>query len=426
MVTVETRAGGEVIPGGYWRQYHRSDNDVVPVRGAGSKIYDAQGREYIDYLLGSGPLILGHQHPAVTRALHEQIDRGTQFFFLTAEAMTLAEEIVAAVPCGEAMRFGISGAEGIASALRFARASTGRQKILKFEGGFHGGHDFALMSSAPRDRYPWPEASPDSAGIPDAIRELVLIAPFNDLETTAAIVEQHRNELAAVIVEPYQRYIAPQPGFLAGLRELTQRHGIVLIFDEIVTGFRLAYGGAQEYYDVTPDLAVLGKAVGGGLPLSAVVGRRDLLGLCAPENEGQANFVQQLGTFNANPLAVAASLATLEQLQQPGVYERLHTIGERLRAGLREILGRYTAPFRVYGEGPTFKVVFIDHDVVDYRDTAGADRELLRRFERALVAGGLFITPGQRHYMSLAHSDDDLDRTLEIIDGAAQATLPRA
>lgn len=423
MVAVESRAG-EVIPGGYWRQYHRSDIDVVPVRGAGSKIYDAQGKEYIDYLLGSGPLILGHQHPAVTRALHEQIDRGTQFFFLTPEAMTLAEEIVAAAPCGEAMRFGISGAEGIASALRFARASTGRQKILKFEGGFHGGHDFALMSSSPRDRNPWPEASPDSAGIPDAIRDLVLIAPFNDLETTEGIIEQHHDDLAALIVEPYQRYIAPQPGFLAGLRALTQRHGIVLIFDEIVTGFRLAYGGAQEYYGVTPDLAVFGKALGGGLPLSAVVGRRDLLGLCAPENEGNATFVQQLGTFNANPLSVAASLATLDQLRQPGVYERLFAMGERMRAGLREILGRYSAPFRVYGEGPTFKVVFIDRDVSDYRDTAAADRQLLRAFERAWVAGGLFITPGLRHYISLAHSDEDLERTLAIVDRAARETLP--
>jgi glutamate-1-semialdehyde 2,1-aminomutase len=425
MVAVEARAGAEVIPGGYWRQYHRADIDVVPVRGEGSKIYDAQGREYIDYVLGSGPLILGHQHPAVKRALHEQIDRGTQFFFLPPEAMTLAEELVAAVPCAQAVRFGISGAEGIASALRFARAGTGRQKILKFEGGFHGGHDFALMSSEPRERYPWPEARPDSAGIPDAIREQVLIAPFNDLATTEAIIAAHHDELAAVIVEPYQRYIAPRPGFLAGLRELTQRHGILLIFDEIVTGFRLAYGGAQEYYGVTPDLAVLGKALGGGLPLSAVVGSPELLGLCAPENERNANFVQQIGTFNANPLSVAASRATLAQLRQPGVYERLHAIGERLRAGLREILSCYAAPVRVYGEGSTFKVVFIDHDVVDYRDAATADRELLRRFERALVAGRLFITPGQRHYMSLAHSDEDLARTLEIVEQAAQVTLPR-
>jgi glutamate-1-semialdehyde 2,1-aminomutase len=418
-------ATGQLIPGAYWRQYHESDIDVVPVRGDGSKVYDTDGREYIDYLLGSGPLILGHRHPAVAEALHAQIERGTQFFFLSPEAMTLAEEIVNAVPCAESVRFGVSGAEAIASALRFARASTGRQKILKFEGGFHGGHDFALMSSSPRTSAPWPEATADSAGIPDAIRELVLIAPFNDLDTTEAIVEQHRDELAAMIVEPYQRYIAPQPGFLAGLRELTRRHGIVLIFDEIVTGFRLAYGGAQEYYGVTPDLAVLGKAFGGGLPLSAVVGPQAILDLCAPENEARPNHVQQLGTFNANPLSVAAALATMEQLRRPGVYQRLHALGAMFRSGLTDILSRYAAPFRVYGEGPTFKVVFIDRDVVNYRDAKEADREMLRRFERAWVEGGLFITPGLRHYISLAHTDEDVARSLEIIELAAQAALPR-
>jgi glutamate-1-semialdehyde 2,1-aminomutase len=426
MTATEPLAENQLIPGAYWRQYHRSDIDVVPVRGEGSKVYDARDREYIDYLLGSGPLILGHRHPAVTKALHEQIDRGTHFFFLTPEAMTLAQRIVEAVPCAESVRFGVSGAEAIAYALRFARASTGREKILKFEGGFHGGHDFALMSSSPRTLVPWPEATADSAGIPDAIRELVLSAPFNDLATTEAIIEQHRDELSAVIVEPYQRYIAPQPGFLAGLRELTRRHGILLIFDEIVTGFRLAYGGAQEYYGVTPDLAVLGKAFGGGLPLSAVVGPQSVLDLCAPENEGRPNHVQQLGTFNANPLSVAAALATMEQLRHPGVYERLHALGATLRSGLVEILSRYTAPFRVYGEGPTFKVVFIDRDVVNYRDAKDADRELLRRFERAWVAGGLFITPDLRHYVSLAHTDDDVARALEIINTAAAATLPRA
>jgi glutamate-1-semialdehyde 2,1-aminomutase len=422
----ETGTKNEVIPGAYWRQYHREDIDVVPVRGEGSKVYDAAGREYIDYLLGSGPLILGHRHPAVAAALHDQIDRGTQFFFLTPEAMTLAEQLVAAVPCAASVRFGVSGAEAIAAALRFARASTGREKILKFEGGFHGGHDFALMSSTPRNLLPWPEATADSAGIPDAIRDLVLIAPFNDLDTTESIVAEHPGEIAAVILEPYQRYIAPRPGFLAGLRELTRRHGILLIFDEIVTGFRLAYGGAQENYGVTPDLAVLGKAFGGGLPLSAVVGPQAVLDLCAPEQERRPDHVQQLGTFNANPLSVAAALATLDQLRQPGVYARLHALGAALRAGLTEILGRYSAPFRVYGEGPTFKVVFTDRDVVNYRDTLHADRELLRRFERAWVDGGLFITPGLRHYVSLAHSDADVARTLEIIDQAARATLPQA
>lgn len=425
MTTETVSAIPSVIPGGYWRQYHRSDIDVVPVRAAGSKIYDAQGREYVDYLLGSGPLILGHGHAAVLAAIREQLERGVQFYFLSPEAMTLAEEIVRAVPCAEAVRFSVTGAEGTSYALRFARAFTGREKILKFEGAYHGGHDYAMMSFSPRQRLPFPQAEPDSAGIPEAIRDLVLVAPFNDLQTTEEIVTQHGDELAAVIVEPYQRYIAPQSGFLAGLRELTRRNGVLLVYDEVVTGFRLAYGGAQEYYGVVPDIAVLGKALGGGLALSAIAGPRDIIDLCAPENEARDDHVEQLGTFNANPLAVGAGLATLEQLRAPGVYERLHALGNRLRAGLADILSEYSAPFRVYGEGSTFKVMFVDHDIVTHRDAVGADRALLGRFERAWVERGLFITPGLRHYVSLAHSDDDIDRTLEIMAAAARATLPR-
>lgn len=425
MVTETHTTSHSVIPGDYWRQYHRSDIDVVPVRAAGSKVYDARGREYIDYLLGSGPLLLGHRHPVVLAALREQLERGVQFYFLPPEAMTLAEEIVRAVPCAESVRFSVTGAEATGYALRFARAATGREKILKFEGGYHGGHDYAMMSFAPRQRLPFPRAEPDSAGIPRAIQDLVLVAPFNDIEATAEIVERHAHELAAVIVEPYQRYIAPRPGFLAGLREMTRRHGIRLVYDEVVTGFRLAYGGAQEYYGVVPDLAVLGKALGGGLALSAIAGPRDVLELCDPETEGREDHVEQLGTFNANPLAVAAGLATLAQLREPGVYDRLRALGDRLRGGLTDILSEYGAPFRVYGEGPTFKVMFVDRDIITHRDALTADRVLLRRFERAWVDGGLFITPGLRHYVSLAHSDDDIDRTLEIVAAAARRTLPR-
>lgn len=415
----------EVIPGAYWRQYHQQDIDVVPARGAGSKVYDTQGREYIDYLLGSGPLILGHGHPAVLSALAEQIQRGVQFFFLTPEAMILADEIVRAVPCAEAVRYCVTGAEATGYALRFARAYTGREKILKFEGGYHGGHDYGMVSITARHGMPFPQGEIESAGIPGAIRDLVLIAPYNDLDTTAAILTEHAHELAAVIVEPYQRYIAPQPGFLAGLRELTRHNGILLIYDEVATGFRLAYGGAQEYYGVVPDIAVLGKALGGGLPLSAVTGPRAILDLCAPANESRRDHVQQMGTFYGNPLAVAAGLATLRELRRPGVYERLHALGARLRTGLTDILSDYSAPFRVYGEGPTFKVMFVDHDIVTHRDAQDADRALLRRLERAWVERGLFITPGLRHYISLVHSDEDIERTLEIVAQAAQATLPR-
>ncbi|HZQ08598.1 MAG TPA: aminotransferase class III-fold pyridoxal phosphate-dependent enzyme [Anaerolineae bacterium] len=414
------------VPGSYWAQASPyGDVLPVPVRGAGSKIYDAEGREYIDYLLGSGPMILGHKHPAVLAALREQLERGTQFFYMTAEAMELAEEVVRAVPCAEALRFSVSGTEATHYALRFARAYTGREKVLKFEGGFHGAHDYVSMSHAPKKVSPYPRPIPDSGGIPDRIQDLVLIAPYNDLATTAQLIDEYGDDIAAVIVEPLQRYITPKPDFWHGLREITRRNGIVLIYDEIVTGFRLAYGGAQEYYGVIPDLAVLGKALGGGIALSGIAGPHDIIDLSDISNSGKENYVEQLGTFKGSPLAIVAGLATLKVLQQPGVYERLHAAGARLRSGLSEILSDYGAPYRVYGEGPTFKVVFIDHDVVTHRDGFDADAKLLSRFERALVQGGLNIRPGMRHYVSLAHTNEDIDRTLEIAANAARETLPR-
>lgn len=415
---------GSLIPGAYWHQASE-DLDVIPARGMGAKVYDVEGREYIDYLLGSGPQILGHNHPAIVEALRQQLELGTQFFVLIPEVMTLAEEVVRAVPCAEAVRFGVTGTEGTFYALRFARAFTGREKVLKFEGGYHGGHDYVLVSQASKAPPNFPQAQLDSAGIPRAIEELVLVAPYNDLATTEQIISEHAHELAAVIIEPYQRYIAPQLRFLAGLREITRRHGILLIYDEIVTGFRLAYGGAQEYYGVIPDLAVLGKALGGGLPLSAVVGPRDIIDLCDITYKNSDQYVAQLGTFKGMPLAVVAGLAMLAQLRQPGVYERLHAMGQRMRAGLADILAEYSAPFRVYGEGPTFKVLFIDREVTSYRDALNADHALLRAFERALIKAGLFIRPGMRHYISLAHSDEDIERTLAIAATVARQVLPR-
>ncbi len=422
--TPYTTRNQSVIPGGFWHQYS-NDLNVVPVRGVGSKVYDSEGREYIDYLLGSGPQILGHNHPAVVEAMQQQLESGTQFFFLTPEAMVLAEEIVQAVPCAESVRFSVTGTEATFYALRFARGYTGREKILKFEGGFHGGHDYALMSQAVGPLPQFPRAKCDSGGIPRAIEELVLVAPYNDLDTTERIITQHAEELAAVIVEPFQRYIAPQVDFLKGLRELTQRHNIVLIYDEIVTGFRLAYGGAQEYYEVVPDLAVLGKALGGGMPLSAVVGPRDIIELCDVTRKGSDEYVVQLGTFKGAPMAVAAGLAALAQLREPGVYERLHAKGQQLRDGIADILSEYSAPFRVYGLGPTFIAIFVDHDVVNFRDSIDSDHALLRRFEQELVSGGLFLAPGMRHYVSLAHSAEDIERTLDITAVAARETLPR-
>ena len=252
-----------VLPGG---SLGNLSYDIVIERGEGSRIWDSSGNEYIDYLLGSGPMIVGHSHPEVVEAVREQLSKGVTFFGQNEAAILLAEEIVDAVPCAEKVRFSSTGSEATLYAMRAARAYRRRDKILKFEGGFHGMNDYALMSMGPSEPAEFPAPVPDSAGIPRSVQDEVLIAPFNDLETTRRIVEQHHDEIGGVIAEPFQRLIPPQPGFLQGLREMTEEFGIPLIFDETVTGFRFAYGGAQEFYGVTPDLCTLGKAVSGGFP----------------------------------------------------------------------------------------------------------------------------------------------------------------
>src|SRR5437868_4308608 len=266
------------LPGGVLgTSRHRDELAFVVKRAEGARLWDWSGREYIDYLLGSGPMFLGHGNPAVTRAVTEQLKDGTTFFMVTEPAIRLADEICRAVPCGEQVRFTSTGSEATFFALRVARAFRHRDKILKFEGGYHGAHDYALMSQTPKSPKAFPAPMPDSAGIPQAIEGEVLIAPYNDLATVEALLAVHADSLAAVIVEPFQRIIPPAEGFLQGLRRLTTRYEIPLIFDEVVTGFRFAYGGAQEMYGVTPDLASYGKIIGGGFPLAALAGRADIM-----------------------------------------------------------------------------------------------------------------------------------------------------
>src|SRR5574337_1133700 len=258
----------------------------VVKRAQGSKLWDVSGREYIDYLLGSGPMILGHAHPAVVAAVAEQLGKGTTYFLVNEPIVHLAEELCRAIPCAEQIRFTSTGSEATFFALRLARASRQRDKILKFEGGFHGSHDYSLMSFNPKSPKAFPAPVPDSAGIPHVLEGEVLIAPFNDLATTEALLAVYADQLAAVIVEPFQRILPPQKGFLQGLRALTQRYGIPLVFDEVVTGFRFAYGGAQEYYGVVPDLAAYGKIIGGGFPLAAVCGHEAIMRSLDPGLEG--------------------------------------------------------------------------------------------------------------------------------------------
>jgi glutamate-1-semialdehyde 2,1-aminomutase len=374
-------------------------------------------------MLGSGPLLLGHGRPEVVEAVQREAALGSTYFALNEPAIRLAETIVGAVPCGEAIRFQTTGSEATFAAVRLARAFTGRDRVLKFEGGWHGGHDLGQLSGAPADPPPFPDAAPDCDGIPTSARHDVLVAPFNDLESTAGIIERHRRDLAAVIVEPLQRAIVPQAGFLEGLRDITQKLGIVLVFDEIVTGFRLAWGGAQERYGVVPDLACYGKVIGGGYPVSAVVGRRELLQLADPRQKGRGHYCFLSGTLTANPVACAAGLAALGVLRQAGVYERLHHLGRRLAEGLRQGGADASTPLQVLGDGPVLQVFFTDDKPLrNHRDLLRADRRKAVSFGHELIRRGVYCTPGGKLYLSLAHTDQDINRTIEIAAAALRAT----
>ncbi|HLI52126.1 MAG TPA: aspartate aminotransferase family protein [Thermomicrobiaceae bacterium] len=394
---------------------------IVVDHASGSHLWDVDGHEYIDYLLGSGPMLIGHAHPKVVEAVQRQAALGSTFYTLNLPAIELAERIVEAVPCAEEVKFVSSGTEAIFHALRIARAFTGRRKILKFEGGFHGVSDYAMMSAlAPRPT-PYPAPIPDSSGIPPEVESDVLISRWNDVELTRQIVEAERAELAAIICEPLQRSLVPAPGFLAELRKLTRQAGALLIFDEVVTGFRLAYGGAQERYGVVPDLATLGKAVSGGYPLAVIAGSRDIISVTDPERQGQPGASHLGGTLNGNPIAAVAGLATLDVLRQPGSYERLYAATGRLREGLEKLAAERGIPIQVTGDGPLFQVFFAQDEVRDYPAVLATDRAKGRRFGLACLERGLFVNPGEKFYVSLAHSDEDLDRTLDVFAEALEA-----
>jgi glutamate-1-semialdehyde 2,1-aminomutase len=405
-----------VLPGGVLGS-HRSGPglEFVVREGRGGHLYDVNGRRYIDYLLGSGPMVLGHAHPAVVEAVRRQMDRGTSYMLLNEPSIELAEEIVRAVPCAEQVRYTSSGSEATFFALRVARAFRKREKVMKFEGGFHGSHDYALMSVVPRSPKAFPAPMSDSAGIPHVLEGEVLIAPYNDLATTEALIAAHHEELAAVLIEPYQRTIPPAPGFLEGLRKATRRYEVPLVFDEIVTGFRFAYGGAQEFYGVVPDLAAFGKIVAGGFPLACVAGPTAIMRHFDAALEGTPEYVWQAGTFNGNAISCAAGLATLAELRKPGSYQRLFRTGERLRDGLAAAVRRHGMVAQVSGEPPVFDLFFTDHPIVDYRATLTADRDKIKRFNQELVRRGV-VKAVNKIYISMAHTDADVDETIGIFD----------
>lgn len=406
-----------VLPAGGFGNF---DPGIVIERGLGSRVWDSDGTEYVDYLIGSGPMLLGHSHPEVMETVLQHLPNGQTFFANNPLGIELAETICEAVPCAEQVRYVSSGGEADMYAMRLARAFRGRDKIVKFEGGYHGMSAEAQMSLAPSQRVNFPQAVPDSAGIPSSVAQDMLIAPFNDFEYITSLLAEYHNEIAALIVEPLQRIIPPLPGFLQHLRDECDRYGIVLIFDEVVTGFRFAYGGAQAAYGVTPDLATLGKVIGGGFPLAAIAGRADIMAHFDKSKVGADGWLMQLGTLSGNPIAAAAGLKSMEILRRPGQYDRLNALGQSVMDMIDAALSDTGVDYHIVGEPSLFEVVFTKIKPRNYRDVAAAHVGLSGVWNAALRQGGIFKSPGKT-YPSLVLSPDDLDITGRAIDQAVAA-----
>ena len=402
----------KVLPAG---SFGNEGSGIVIRRGEGGRVWDVSGNEYVDYLIGSGPMLIGHCHPEVLAAVEEQTPKGSTFFVNNEHGILLAEDICEAVACADKVRFVSSGSEATFYAMRAARAYRKCDKILKFEGGFHGMNDYALMSMAPKRPGNFPQAQPDSAGIPQKVQQEVLIAPFNDTDAAVALIRENQEELAAVIVEAFQRLIPPAPGFLEALREVTEETGVVLIFDEVVTGFRFAYGGAQEYYGVVPDMCSLGKVVGGGYPLAAIAGNEAIMAHFDASRVKDDEFMQQIGTLSGNPVAAAAGRATLRVLREPGAYDRLHVTGRKLMEGITALLEKTGTKAQVVGEPPLFDVFFTEKEVRDYRTLTRVDNVAQAKFNASLAARGI-LKGGNKYYVSLAHTDEDVAFTLNAVE----------
>lgn len=379
-------------------------------RGEGAYLYDIDGHKYIDYVSSWGPLILGHRHPEVIDALEKTLrEMGTSFGAPTELENELAREITAAMPAVEMVRLVNSGTEATMSALRLARGYTGREKVVKFAGCYHGHADYFLIQAGSGALT---FGVPNSPGVPATVAANTIVAPYNDLAAVEDIFQKAGEEIAAVIVEPVagnMGCVPPLPGFLAGLRTITKEYGSLLIFDEVMTGFRVAFGGAQDLYGIRPDLTCLGKIIGGGLPVGAYGGRREIMERVAPSGP-----IYQAGTLSGNPLAVSAGLATLKVLKKPGTYERLESLSARLEKGLKEAAAEAGVPATFNRVGAMFTTFFNPGPVTDYATATASDTRAFAAFFRAMLRQGIYLAPSQFEaaFMSLAHREADIDCTI--------------
>ena len=402
-----------LMPGGVnspVRAFRAVGGDPVFISsGKGSRITDVDGRSYIDFVMSWGPLVLGHCHPEVVEAVSKALGTGTSFGASTAAEVVLAECLVEAFPSMERVRLVSSGTEATISAVRVARAATGREKILKFEGCYHGHGDSFLVKAGSGVAT---LGLPDSPGVPRALAELTITVPFNDTQGLEEAFRVHHRQLAAAVVEPVagnMGVVPPREGFLEKLRSLTAEHGTVLIFDEVITGFRIAYGGAQQTCRVQPDLTTLGKIIGGGLPVGAYGGKAALMNLVAPVGP-----VYQAGTLSGNPLAVSAGLKTLEILRRPGTYDRLNSLSEKLTAGLGAEAKRAGVALAINRVASMFTLFFTAGPVVDYASARKAETSAFAGFFRAMLEQGVYFPPSQFEaaFVSAAHSEDDVQKTI--------------
>lgn len=378
----------------------------------GSRIYDADGNTYLDYCLAYGPLVMGHANPVVMGAVLNQMSRGTAYGVPTEKEIELAREVVDRMPCAEMVRFVSTGTEATMSAIRLSRAWSGRKKIIKFEGAYHGAHDYTLVKSGSGA-----VGLPDSPGVPEETTKNTVLAPFNDEEALVEIFDNMGDEIAAIILEPVMGNVGciePKEGYLKFLRKLTSENDSALIFDEVITGFRLSRGGAQEYYGVTPELVTMGKILGGGFPMGALAGKKELMEMIAPSGD-----VYQAGTFNGNPISITAGLTTMELLDNK-FYEDLNNSGNQMRSGIQDILDDRSLNYQVAGLVSMFQIYFTEKEVWDYADAKTADTSKFSCYFHQLLQEGVFIPPSQFEccFLSTAHSSKDINSTLEAIENS--------
>ena len=416
----------KVMAGGVSSEFRKYNHPhaIFYTHGEGSRVYDVDGNAYLDFTLSQGPLILGHSHPHVLKSVHEYSQQGQLFAGQHIKEIELAETINRLVPSAELMRFCLDGSEAVQAALRVARAKTGRKKFLRFEGHYHGWLDnmcfgISAPSAVALGSREEPEVFPWTDGLPDRVKDEFIIAPWNDIELLKEIIARHHQEIAAIITEPVMcnnGCIMPVEGFLQGIREICDQHGMALIFDEVITGFRLGLGGAQQYFNISPDLSIFAKAIGSGYPISVVAGKKKWMHLIEEAK------VIHAGTMNSGNPTVAAALATIDVLEKENPYPRMFQYGKKLMEGLREAAARYGHNLVVQGPGTMFHIAFTNKaEIKDYRDTLDLDRIKLGKFVAGMHDRGIRVIGRGLWYISVVHTAEDIDHAVntaaEVLSG---------